>query len=80
MKWCGGPRGFTQLAQFIVTGTVMWAFIVTLACLFYLAFNGIELPPGLREVICIMVGVLAREFGSVGSKWWNQRSEPKESP
>lgn len=79
MKLFGGHREFHQFAQFLLTGTIVWAFLITMLGLFYLALQRIELPSGLREVICIMVGMLAQVFGSVVSKWWAHKSDGKDN-
>lgn len=57
------------LSQFLVTGTVCMTFISCLGALFAFVWFGIDVKPGLKEVLILLLGVLAREFGAVCQHW-----------
>lgn len=54
-------------AQFLVTGAVVFAFFAVIAALFLLVKD--DFPAGVREVILILVGVLAGAFKDCVGYW-----------
>lgn len=57
------------LAQFLVSGTVAFTFIGCLIALFVLVFQGIDVPAGTREILCLVIGALVGEFKGMCSHW-----------
>lgn len=55
--------------QIVFSAFVCIVFGLLLGVLLYTLFEPADLPPGVREVLLVLVGVLAREFGNVGSFW-----------
>jgi hypothetical protein len=57
------------VAQIMVSGTVAFAFLGSMATLFAFVWQQVDVPPGVKEILCLLIGVLAREFGGVCSFW-----------
>lgn len=57
------------IAQVLVSGTVAFAFIGSIAMLFLLVWYHVDVLPGVKEILCLLIGVLAREFGGMCSFW-----------
>lgn len=57
------------IAQVLVSGTVAFAFLGSIAMLFLLVWYHIDVLPGVKEILCLLIGVLAREFGGMCSFW-----------
>lgn len=57
----------THWAQFLVTGAVVFAFFAVIMALFI--YVKADFPAGVREVILILVGVLAGAFKDCVGYW-----------
>ena len=68
----------TLLAQIIVSGTLAFAFIGSIAALFLFAWYGVDVPTGTKEALLILIGVLAREFADMCGHWLFDRAQPNE--
>jgi hypothetical protein len=62
-------QNLSPLTQFLVTSCVSATFIGCLATLFLFAWFGKEFPPGLKEVLILLIGALVNEFKTVTSFW-----------
>lgn len=64
------------VARIIVSGTISVAFLGSIAALFVFAWFKIDVPPGTKEILALLVGVLAREFGDMCGYWfWDQKEK-----
>jgi hypothetical protein len=54
-----------HIAQIAVALCVIAAFFACIACFFWLTFQGRDLLPGLKEVLLVLIGVLAGAFKDV---------------
>lgn len=57
------------VAQILVSGTVAFAFLGSIAMLFAFVWYQVDVLPGVKEILCLLIGVLAREFGGVCTFW-----------
>lgn len=57
----------THWAQFLVTGAVVFAFFAVIMALFL--YIKADFPAGVREVVLVLVGVLAGAFKDVVGYW-----------
>lgn len=55
--------------QFLVTAFVCGTFLGCLAMLFIIIWFKVPVEPGVREILCLLLGTLVREFGSVCGFW-----------
>ena len=55
--------------QGIVTVLVICAFLGCIAALFIVAYREKDFPPGVKETLLVLVGVLAGEFKNVCGYW-----------
>lgn len=62
-------RNVSLLAQLLVSFTVALAFLGSLAALLVFAWYGREFPPGLKEVLLVLIGATCREFGGMCAFW-----------
>lgn len=71
MKFLDGVNltNIGPLTQFIVSGTIAFAFLGSIAMLFTLVWHQVDVPPGVKEILCLLIGVLAREFGGMCAFW-----------
>jgi len=76
MRWT--TQQLEILGRFLVSGTVAFAFLGCLGMLFVLVWFKVEISPGVREVLCILIGVLSREFGDVCARWVDKDKETKD--
>jgi hypothetical protein len=76
MSW--SARKLEILGRFLVSGTVAIAFLGCIATLFVFVWLKIDIPPGTREILCLLIGVLAREFGDVCARWIDKDKDTKD--
>lgn len=57
------------IAQVVVSLLVVSAFLGAIAALYELARQAVELPPGVKEVLLVLIGVLAGAFKDVVGYW-----------
>lgn len=55
----------SHFAQFLVAFCVLLSFISCVGAFFWLTFQGKDLLPGLKEVLLVLIGVLAGAFKDV---------------
>jgi hypothetical protein len=67
MSW--SPKQLELLGRFLISGTVAFAFLGSIAMLFTLIWFKVDILPGVREVLCLLIGVLASEFRDVCARW-----------
>lgn len=53
----------------LVTTVVILSFTSLIGALLYAAFKNIDFPPGIKEVLCILVGVLAGSYKEITGYW-----------
>jgi hypothetical protein len=60
---------FGPIAKGAVSLLVIAGFFGIVSALFYMALGDKDFPPGIRETLLVLVGVLAGEFKNVCSYW-----------
>lgn len=57
------------IAKLAVSVSVILAFLGCIAALFYLTIQKAEFPPGIKEVLLVLIGVLAGAFKDCVGYW-----------
>jgi hypothetical protein len=57
------------LMKSIISVLISLAFFGTIATLFFLSYYSVALEPGVKEVLLVLVGVLAGAFKDVSGYW-----------
>ena len=71
MKFLDGINltNVSPFTQFLVTAFVCGTFLGCLAMLFIIIWFKVPVEPGVKEILCLLLGTLVREFGGVCAYW-----------
>lgn len=58
-----------HLGQILISLLVVFAFFASIGALFYCTFRGVDLANGVKEVLLVLIGVLAGAFKDVCGFW-----------
>lgn len=60
---------YGRIGQCIVSALVLVSFLGTVGALFWVSFREKDFPPGVKETLLVLVGVLAGAFKDVVGFW-----------